>query len=131
MRMEILRIGSDRRHLVHHVNTQNLPGSDASRKFEGGKHAPPGASLVLEHNNPGDGLRPHRHGCDQTFSITESRVLVRAGDEQGEGGPGDIAIAPPGIPPGFTNLGPGKARLICPHSAPAMQTEFPRQARPA
>jgi quercetin dioxygenase-like cupin family protein len=105
MRIKILRIGSDRSHLVHHVNTQNLPGSDASRKFEGGKHGAPGASFFLEHNNPGGGPRPHRHGRDETFSITESRVLVRTGDEQGEGGPGDIAIARPGIPPGFTNLG--------------------------
>jgi mannose-6-phosphate isomerase-like protein (cupin superfamily) len=101
MRMKILRIESDRRHLVHHVNTQNLPGSDAPRKFEGGKHGSPGASFFLEHNNSGGGPRPHRHGCDETFSITESRVLVRTGDEQGEGGPGDIAISPPGIPPGL------------------------------
>jgi hypothetical protein len=31
---------------------------------------------------------------------------------------------PPGIPHGFTNLGPGRARLVCIHAAPAMQTEF-------
>jgi quercetin dioxygenase-like cupin family protein len=51
-------------------------------------------------------------------------VLVQIGDEQIEGGPGDIVIGPPGIPHGFTNLGPGKARLICIHAAPAMHTEF-------
>jgi quercetin dioxygenase-like cupin family protein len=40
------------------------------------------------------------------------------------GGPGDIVVGPPGVPHGFTNLGPGQARLVCIHAAPAMQTEF-------
>ncbi len=28
------------------------------------------------------------------------------------------------IPHGFTNLGPGRARLVCIHAAPAMNTKF-------
>jgi mannose-6-phosphate isomerase-like protein (cupin superfamily) len=117
---------------MHQVSARNLPGGDASRKFEAGKHAPPGASFVLEHNNPGDGPRLHRYRCDETFLVTEGRVLVGAGDGLPfEGGPEDIAIAPPGIPPGFTNLGPVKARLICLRSAPARRAEFRGQARPA
>jgi quercetin dioxygenase-like cupin family protein len=41
-----------------------------------------------------------------------------------EGGPGGIVVGPPGVPHGFTNLGPDQARLVCIHAAPAMQTEF-------
>jgi mannose-6-phosphate isomerase-like protein (cupin superfamily) len=48
----------------------------------------------------------------------------RVGDESLEGGPGDIVIGPAGIPHGFTNRGPGPARLVCIHAAPAMKTEW-------
>ncbi len=41
-----------------------------------------------------------------------------------EGGAGDIVIGPPDVPHGFTNLGPGRARLVCVHAAPAIRTEF-------
>ena len=36
----------------------------------------------------------------------------------------NLPVTPPGVPHGFTNLGPGQARLVCIHAAPAMQTEF-------
>jgi quercetin dioxygenase-like cupin family protein len=62
--------------------------------------------------------------ADETFVLLEGRVLVRVGEETTEGGPGDIVIGPPGILHGFTNLVPGRARLVCIHAAPAMTTEF-------
>jgi quercetin dioxygenase-like cupin family protein len=40
------------------------------------------------------------------------------------GGPGDIVIGPAGVPHGFTNAGPGPARLVCIHAAPAMTTTW-------
>jgi quercetin dioxygenase-like cupin family protein len=54
----------------------------------------------------------------------EGRVRVQVGEETIEGGPGDIVIGPPQIPHGFTNLGPGPARLVCIHAAPVMKTEW-------
>jgi hypothetical protein len=96
-------------------------GSGASRKLEGGRHVPPRVSFFVEHNNPGDGPRPHRHRCDET-SIIAGRVLARAGDGPFEGGPGDIAIAPAGIPHGSSTSAPqGPADLF--NSGPAVQTE--------
>ena len=73
---------------------------------------------------PGQGPKLHHHRYDETFVILEGRVLVQVGDETVEGGPGDIVIGPPGIPHGFTNLGPERARLVCIHAAPAMHTKF-------
>jgi hypothetical protein len=35
-----------------------------------------------------------------------------------------LLIGPPGVPHGFANLGPGRAKLVCIHAAPAMSTEF-------
>ena len=109
---------------VYQVNAANLPGNEISRTFEGGLHGPSSVSFFLVHNQPGQGPKLHHHPYDETFIILEGHVLVQVGDETVEGGPGDIVIGPPGIPHGFTNLGPGRARLVCIHAAPAMHTKF-------
>jgi quercetin dioxygenase-like cupin family protein len=96
---------------MYHVNARDLPGNDVSRTFEGGKHGPCTVSFFLVHNRPGEGPNLHRHAYDETFVILEGSVLVRVGDESLEGGPGDIVIGPAGTPHGFTNRGPGPARL--------------------
>ena len=107
---------------MYHVNTNDLPGSDSARTFEGSKRGPSTVSFFLVHNRPGDGPKLHHHPYDETFIILEGRILVHVGDETIEGGPGDIVIGPPQTPHGFTNLGPGQARLVCIHAAPAMNT---------
>jgi mannose-6-phosphate isomerase-like protein (cupin superfamily) len=63
---------------------------------------------------------------DSVFAfLREGRVLVQVGDETVESGPGYIVVGPPGVPHGFTNLGPDRVRLVCIHAAPAMGTTFP------
>ncbi len=109
---------------MYHVNAGDLPGNDVSRTFEGASRGGATVSFFLVNNEPGQGPKLHQHTYDETFIILEGRVLVRVGDQTVEGGPGDIVVGPPGVPHGFTNLGPGKARLVCIHAAPAMQTEF-------
>jgi quercetin dioxygenase-like cupin family protein len=109
---------------MHHVHADSLPGNKVSRTFEGGRYGPGSVSFFLVHNWPGQGPELHHHPYDETFIILEGHVLVRVGDETIEGGPGDIVIGPPNVPHGFTNLGPGQARLVCIHAAPAMETEF-------
>src|SRR5215468_7358223 len=108
---------------MYHVNARDLPGNDVSRTFEGGQHGPCTVSFFLVHNRPGQGPSLHRHAYDETFIILEGNLLVRVGDESLEGGPGDIVIGPAGAPHGFTNIGPGPARLVCIHAAPEMKTE--------
>ena len=107
---------------MYHVNAGDLPGNEVSRTFEGGKHGPGTVSFFLVHNQPGQGPRLHHHPYDETFLILDGRVRVTVGDETIDGGPGDIVIGPAGVPHGFANLGPGQARLVCIHAAPAMQT---------
>jgi len=113
---------------MYHVNASSLPGNDISRTFEGGKYGPSSVSFFLVHNRPGEGPDLHHHPYDETFVILEGHVLVRVGDEALEGGPGDIVIGPAGMPHGFTNSGPGQARLVCIHAAPEMKTEWPELA---
>jgi quercetin dioxygenase-like cupin family protein len=109
---------------MYHVNASDLPGNEVSRTFEGGRHGPCSVSFFLVSNQPGQGPKPHHHPYDETFVILEGRVRVSVGDEVLDGGPGDIVIGPAGVPHGFTNTGPGPARLVCIHAAPAMTTEW-------
>ena len=112
---------------MYHVNADDLPGNEVSRTFEGGKHGPCSVSFFLVHNQPGQGPRLHHHPYDETFLILDGRVRVTVGQETIEGGPGDIVIGLAEAPHGFTNLGPGPARLVCIHAAPAMKTEWLEQ----
>ncbi len=109
---------------MYHVNASDLPGNAVSRTFEGASRGDATVSVFLVHTEPGQGPRLHHHPYDETVIILEGRVRVQVGDEAIEGGAGDIVVGPPGVPHGFTNLGPGQARLVCIHAAPAMRTEF-------
>ncbi len=109
---------------MYHVNADDLPGNQVSRTFEGGKHGPCSVSFFLVRNQPGQGPRLHHHPYDETFLILDGRVRVTVGEETTEGGPGDIVIGPAEAPHGFTNLGPGPARLVCIHAAPEMKTQW-------
>jgi mannose-6-phosphate isomerase-like protein (cupin superfamily) len=109
---------------MYHVNADDLPGNEVSHTFEGGRHGPCSVSFFLVRNQPGQGPRLHHHPYDETFAILEGSVRVSVGDEVLDGGPGDIVIGPAGVPRGFTNLGPGPARLVCIHAAPAMTTQW-------
>jgi quercetin dioxygenase-like cupin family protein len=108
---------------MYHVNADDLPGNEVSRTFEGGRHGPCSVSFFLVHNQPGQGPRLHHHPYDETFIILEGHVRVTVGDAALDGGAGDIVIGPAGVPHGFINLGPGLARLVCIHAAPAMKTQ--------
>ena len=81
-------------------------------------------SLILDHSEPGHGPRLHRHPYDETWVVQEGNLTFQLGDERHRAGPGDIIIAPPGVPHKFTNDGPGRASLVCIHASPTMSTEW-------
>ena len=64
-------------------------------------------SLILDDSAPGEGPRLHRHPYDETWVVQEGHVAFWLGDEEVTAGPGDIVIAPPGVPHKFVNEGPG------------------------
>jgi quercetin dioxygenase-like cupin family protein len=81
-------------------------------------------SLILDHSEPGQGPRLHRHPYDETWLVQEGHVAFQLGDERGEATAGDIVIAPPGVPHKFTNHGPGSSTMVCVHASPTMITEW-------
>ena len=81
-------------------------------------------SLILDDSEPGQGPRLHRHPYDETWVVQEGNLTFRLGDEYHKAGPGDIVIAPPGVPHKFTNDGPGRSNLVCIHANPTVVTEW-------
>jgi len=81
-------------------------------------------SLILDHSQPGQGPRLHRHPYDETWVVQEGNLTFQLGEECHQVGPGDIVIAPPSVPHKFTNDGPGPSSLVCIHANPTMVTEW-------
>ena len=95
----------------------------AGRNLKGAEHGAT-ISLILDHSEPGQGPRLHRHPYDETWVVQEGNLTFQLGEERLEAGPGDIVIAPPGVPHKFTNEGPGRSNLVCIHANPEMVTEW-------
>jgi quercetin dioxygenase-like cupin family protein len=94
--------------------TGNLTGADYGATV----------SLILDHSEPGQGPRLHRHPYDETWVVQEGSLTFQLGDERFRVGAGDVVIAPPDVPHKFTNDGPGPSSLVCIHAHPTMVTEW-------
>jgi quercetin dioxygenase-like cupin family protein len=98
-------------------------GTLTSGSLKGAAHGAT-ISLILDDSEPGGGPRLHRHPYDETWVVQEGNITFQLGDEHHTAAPGDIVIAPPGVPHKFTNDGPGHAKLVCIHANPTMVTEW-------
>jgi mannose-6-phosphate isomerase-like protein (cupin superfamily) len=81
-------------------------------------------SLILDHSDPGQGPRLHRHPYDETWVVHEGSLTFQLGEARLEVGPGDIVIAPAGVAHKFTNTGPRRSDMVCIHANPTMSTEW-------
>jgi mannose-6-phosphate isomerase-like protein (cupin superfamily) len=81
-------------------------------------------SLILDHSEPGQGPRLHRHAYDETWVVIDGNLTFLSGEESFKAGPGDIVIVPPGVPHKFVNDGPGRLHLVCIHAHPTLITEW-------
>lgn len=101
------------------INTSTLPDGN----LEGVDHGAT-TSVILDHSEPGQGPRLHKHPYDETWVVKEGTISFQAGEERFEAGPGDIVIVPPDTPHKFTNSGAGPADLVCIHANPRFVTEW-------
>lgn len=62
---------------------------------------------------PGQAQQVHSHdGNDKVYYVLEGRCAVTIGDERRELGPGELAVAPSGVPHGAANDSEGRVRLL-------------------
>ncbi|MBV9007306.1 MAG: cupin domain-containing protein [Solirubrobacterales bacterium] len=101
------------------INASTLP----SGNLEGAAHGAT-ISLILDHSEPGQGPRLHRHPYDETWVLQEGSVTFQEGDSRHTARPGDIIIVPAGVAHKFTNDGPGRSNLVCVHASPTFKTEW-------
>lgn len=88
-------------------------------RLEGAPHTAT-ISLILDHSEPGQGPQLHRHPYDETWVVQEGPITFELGEDRVNAGPGDIVIAPPGVPHKFTNHGLGRSSLVCIHASPTI-----------
>lgn len=98
-------------------------GTLTNGNLEGAEHEAT-VSLILDDSERGHGPRLHRHPYDETWVVLEGNLTFQLADKRSTAGPGDIVIAPPGVPHKFTNDGPGQAKLVCIHANPTFVTEW-------
>jgi mannose-6-phosphate isomerase-like protein (cupin superfamily) len=73
---------------------------------------------------PGTGPRLHRHPYEEVFVVLEGEATFTLGDEQRLARPGDVVVAPAGVPHRFVNTGPGRLRQVDVHVSARFETEW-------
>jgi mannose-6-phosphate isomerase-like protein (cupin superfamily) len=102
----------------------DLPGRDASRRFEGaqrGSGVP--ISFFEERTEPGRGPGPHRHPYGEVFVLHEGEVEFVVEGEKIPASAGAVVVVPPETTHGFTNVGDDPIRMTCIHAAAEMEQQ--------
>jgi len=81
-------------------------------------------SLILADAAPGDGPRLHRHEYEEVFAVQAGSVRFTLGDETVDAAPGDVVVAPAGVPHGFVNSGSEQLRMVAIHVSATFVTEW-------
>ena len=81
----------------------------------------------------GAGAPLHTHEADELIVILEGTLEARLGDEVATAGANHTLVIPPNTPHGFTNVGPGDAKLLAffPISDPFDHTTYLEGEPPA
>lgn len=108
------------------ISQESLPLTQIARELVGEEHGA-GVCLIFVDASPGDGPGLHRHPYEEVFITQQGRCTFHVGEEEIEAGPGDIVIAPAGIPHRFVNSGDGPLRQIDIHVSPRFETEWLNQ----
>ncbi|MFC4948032.1 cupin domain-containing protein [Pseudonocardia sp. GCM10023141] len=86
-----------------------------------------GSSISIIHESTdvvGSGPRLHRHPYTETFVIVRGRALFTIGDQQREGGAGDVLVVAADTPHRFAVLGPGAYEAVHIHENDHFITEW-------
>jgi mannose-6-phosphate isomerase-like protein (cupin superfamily) len=95
-----------------------------SGNFEG-RDVGSGISVIRESTDVvGAGPRLHRHPYPETFVIIRGRARFTVGDEQRDGGAGDVLVVPAHTPHKFAVLGPGVYEAVHIHESDHFVTEW-------
>jgi mannose-6-phosphate isomerase-like protein (cupin superfamily) len=84
-----------------------------------------GISIIRESTDVvGAGPRLHQHPYAETFVIIQGRARFTIGDEQRDGGAGEVLVVPAHTPHKFAVLGPGVYEAVHIHESDHFITEW-------
>jgi mannose-6-phosphate isomerase-like protein (cupin superfamily) len=106
------------------ITLTDLPYAGNSYELEGTHYGGVPASLIFFNGPPGSGPRLHSHPYPELFVIEEGEATFVVGDDLITATPGQILIAPAGVPHKFTNTGSGHFRSIDIHLSDHFITEW-------
>ncbi|HEX6355560.1 cupin domain-containing protein [Actinophytocola sp.] len=105
------------------LSTVVINGEVGAYVFDGSDHGVSTSAFIVD--VPADlGPRRHKHPYEEIFIIVEGSVRIEADGETVDAGTDDICVVPADTPHAFSNLGPGRARMVNIHAAPKVVTEF-------
>ncbi len=121
--------------IVDHNAIPEVPWRPNSRKWDITQEGDGTTSSSLSYSvvGPGAGAPLHTHEADELIVVLEGTVEARLGDQVRHVGADHTLVIPPGVPHGFTCVGPESARLITffPVQDPFDHTKFLEGAPPA
>lgn len=90
-----------------------------------GRDVGAGVSIIRESTDVvGAGPRLHKHPYRETFVILRGRARFTIGDDQRDGGAGEVLVVPPDTPHKFAVLGPGTYEAVHIHESDHFITEW-------
>ncbi|QQQ79651.1 cupin domain-containing protein [Actinosynnema sp. CA-299493] len=120
--MEVIKRGT--------LPTIQMDGEVAAYIFDGRSHGNLESSAFIVDVPVGRGPGLHTHPYDEIFVVVEGTVRLEADGETVEATPEEICVVRAGVPHAFTNVGPGRARMVNVHAAADVSTEFVQDGRP-
>jgi mannose-6-phosphate isomerase-like protein (cupin superfamily) len=101
-----------------------LPGTPTAHTFHGHEHGDLPISMILVHNQPGDGPKPHRHAYPEIFVLHTGSARFRLDDASIDAREGDVVVVPAGAVHGFRNTGSGELSMTCIHTSARIASEW-------
>ena len=95
----------------------------SERRYEGEPNDV-GVSLIMVDTAPGDGPRLHRHTYEEVFVVQSGSARFTVGDDSLDAEPGDVLVAPAGMPHRFVNTGADRLRMVAIHVSPKFIQEW-------
>jgi quercetin dioxygenase-like cupin family protein len=99
------------------ITRGTLPGSETAEDFAGHEHGEVPVSMILVHNQPGQGPELHRHPYPEVFVVHDGTARFELDGSAVTAGAGDVVIAPAGAAHRFTNSGTGLLSMTCIHTS--------------
>jgi quercetin dioxygenase-like cupin family protein len=81
-------------------------------------------SIVANHLDVGDTIKPHRHPYAETFIVRRGVVALTIGDQSTVCQEGQIIVTPPHVFHSFRNIGSGPLEMIDIHESGVFITEW-------